>query len=102
MYKRALQKDLRCGECYYRLSLTEIKLSNYGDAVKWLRRAVELQPNNTDAITKLADFYMQGAIQIPAQRAFLIGEVKDLSDKLIALPNPDSFDGHRLKGEWTW
>lgn len=97
MYKRALQQDLRFGEGYYRLALTEIKLSNYGEAVKWLRRAVELQPTNTDAITKLADFYMQAAIQFPAQRTFLIGEVKDLSDKLIGL-NPDSFDGHRLKG----
>src|SRR5277367_4315857 len=73
MYKRALQKDLRFGEGYYRLALTEIKLTNYGEAVKWLRRAVELQPNNTDAITKLADFYMQAAIQYPQQRTFLIG-----------------------------
>jgi tetratricopeptide (TPR) repeat protein len=98
MYRRALQKDLRFGEAYYRLALTEIKLGNYGEALKWLRRAVELQPTNTDAITKLADLYLQGAMTVATQRSFLIGEVKDLSDKLLKL-NPDSYDGHRLKGQ---
>src|SRR5579864_4587325 len=66
MYKRALQKDMRFGEAYYRLALTELKLSNYGDAMRWLQRAVELQPNNTDAITKLADLYLYASMQVPA------------------------------------
>ena len=78
--------------------MTEIKLANYGEALKWLRRAVELQPTNTDAITKLADLYLQGAMSVAAQRTMLLAEVKDLSDKLLKL-NPDSFDGHRLKGQ---
>ncbi len=98
MYRRALQKDLRFGEAYYRLALTEIKLGNYGQSVNELRRAVELQPANTDAITKLADLYMQAAMTLPTQKTILLGEVKDLSDKLLKL-NPDSFDGHRLKGQ---
>ena len=98
MYRRALQKDGRYGEAYYRLALTEIKLGDYGDAFKWLRRAVELQPTNTDAITKLADLYLQGAMQSAPQRTVLLGDVKDLSEKLLKL-NPDSFDGHRLKGQ---
>ncbi len=98
MYRRAVQKDGRFGEAYYRWALTEIKLGNYGEAFKELRRAVELQPTNTDAITKLADLYMQGAAQDSPQRSFLLGEVKDLADKLLQL-NPDSFDGHRLKGQ---
>src|SRR5882724_1491814 len=53
MYRRALQKDLRFGEAYYRMALVSLKLASYGDAARTLRRAVELQPNNTDAITKL-------------------------------------------------
>src|ERR1700722_5597086 len=52
MYRRALQKDLRSGEAYYRLGLADLKLSAYGDASRMLRRAVELQPNNADATTK--------------------------------------------------
>ena len=58
MYRRALQKDLRFGEAYYRLALAEINLAAYGDAVRSLRRAVELEPDNTDAAVKLADIYM--------------------------------------------
>src|SRR5665213_4002737 len=63
MYRRALQKDLRFGEAYYRLALTEIQLASYGDAVRSLRRAVKLQPNNADASVKLADIYMVAATQ---------------------------------------
>src|SRR5579862_430802 len=44
MYRRALQKDLKFGEAYYRLALADIKLAAYGDAVRALRRAVELEP----------------------------------------------------------
>lgn len=100
MYKRAIQKDMRFGEAYYRLALTELKLQNYGDALRGLRRAVELQPNNTDAITKLADLYLLAAAQSksPEQVPQLLSDVKDLADKLLA-QNPDSFDGHRLKGQ---
>jgi tetratricopeptide (TPR) repeat protein len=98
MYKRALQKDMRFGEAYYRLALTEIKLANYGEALRELRRAVELQPTNSDAMMKLADLYLQAAVTIPQQRTVLLGDVKDLADKLLKL-NPDSFDGHRLKGQ---
>jgi tetratricopeptide (TPR) repeat protein len=98
MYRRALQKDLRFGEGYYRLALTEIKLGNYGEALKWLRRAVELQPTNTDAIMKLADLYLQAALTIPQQRTLLLADVKELGEKLLKL-NPDSFDGHRLVGQ---
>jgi len=98
MYKRALQKDMRFGEAYYRLGLTELKLGGYGDALRWLRRAVELQPTNTDAITKLADLYLLAATQPNNQQKLLLDEVKDLSGKLLQ-QNSESYDGHRLKGQ---
>src|ERR1700722_16419964 len=63
MYRRALQKDLRYGEAYYRLALADIKLAAYGDAVRSLHRAVELQPENSDAVVKLADIYMLAIAQ---------------------------------------
>src|SRR5487761_2391668 len=98
MYRRALQKDMRFGEAYYRLGLTELKLGGYGEALRWLRRAVELQPTNTDAITKLADLYMLASTQAGTQQKPLLDEAKDLSDELLQ-QNPDSFDGHRLRGQ---
>src|SRR6266404_3513065 len=98
MYRRALQKDLRFGEAYYRLALTDLKLAAYGEAGKMFRRAVELQPTNTDAITKLADLYLVASTQDTSHSADLLKEVKDLSDKLLQ-QNPDSFEGHRLRGQ---
>src|ERR1700676_3107977 len=75
MYRRALQKDLRFGEAYYRLALADIKLAAYGDAVRALRRAVELEPANTDAAVKLSDILMIAIGQDRDHGADLIKEV---------------------------
>src|SRR5580692_6302678 len=72
MYRRALQKDLRYGEAYYRIGLTDLKLQAYAEAAKALLRAVELQPNNADAATKLADLYLVAATQGGPQQGALI------------------------------
>jgi tetratricopeptide (TPR) repeat protein len=98
MYRRALQKDLRDGEAYYRLALADLKLAAYGDAVRALRRAVELLPDNTEASVALADIYMIAATQDPAHVGELAKDVKELTDKLLE-KNPNSFDGHRLQGQ---
>ena len=98
MYRRALQKDLRFGEAYYRLALTDMKLAAYGDAVRMLVRAVDLQPDNTDAATKLADLYLLASTQDPAHAEQLTKDAKDLADKLLK-QNATSFDGHRLYGQ---
>ncbi len=98
MYRRALQKDLRFGEAYYRLGLTDLKLANYGDAARMLRRAVELQPANADAATKLADLFLLASTQDAAHAPELLKEVTELSGKLLQ-QNPNSYDGHRIQGQ---
>ena len=98
MYRRALQKDLRFGEAYYRLALAELKLASYGDAVRALRRAVELQPKNTDAAVKLADIYLVASVQDPAHAGELSKEIKQLTDRLLEM-DPNSYEGHRLLGQ---
>ncbi len=98
MYRRALQKDLRFGEAYYRLALADIKLAAYGDAVRSLRRAVELEPDNTDAALKLADILTVAIAQDRAHSEDLMKEVKQLADKLLQ-KDPNSYDGHRLEGQ---
>lgn len=95
MYRRALQKDLKFGEAYYRLGLTELKLSSYGNAAHMLRRAVELQPANADAITKLADLYVLSAYSDHQHAAQPAKDARELADKLVQL-DPKSYDGHRL------
>ncbi|MDP8990318.1 MAG: tetratricopeptide repeat protein, partial [Acidobacteriota bacterium] len=98
MYRRALQKDLRFGEAYYRLALTEISLASYGEAVRSLRRAVELQPDNADAAVKLADIYMLAATQDKGNSQEYLKEAKELADKLLQ-KNAKSYDGHRIEGQ---
>jgi len=98
MYRRAVQKDLRYGEAYYRLALTDLKLGAYGDAVRMLVRAVDLQPTNVDAITKLADLYLLASTQDHAHSASEEKDAKDLVDKLLKM-DPRSYDAHRILGE---
>src|SRR5258708_26212926 len=96
MYRRALQQDLRYGEAYYRLALTDLKLAAYGDAARAFRRAVELQPDNSDAASKLADIYMLASTQDASHATDMQKEARELAEKLLQ-QHPDSFDGHRLE-----
>jgi tetratricopeptide (TPR) repeat protein len=98
MYRRALLKNRLFGEGYYRLGLTDLKLSAYGDAAKMLRNAVDLEPKNSDAKTKLADLYLLASVQDRQHADQLRAEVKDLAAKLLS-QDPHSFDGHRLNGQ---
>src|SRR6185312_880231 len=94
MYRRALQKDLRFGDAYYRLALADIKLAAFGDAVRALRRAVELEPDNADAAVKLSDILLVAVNQDRDHGEDLIKEVKQLADRLLK-KDPNSYDGHR-------
>ncbi len=98
MYRSALLKDLRFGEAYYKLGLTDLKLGAFSDAVQKLRRAVELEPNNTDAASALVDLYLLAASRDRQNSASLVKDAGQLADKLLA-QNPNSFDGHRLRGQ---
>jgi len=98
MYRRALQKDLRYGEAYYRLGLTDIKLAAFGDAARALRRAVELQPDNIDAATHLADIFVVASLQDQARGTDLRKEARELAQKILQ-QHPDSYEGHRILGQ---
>src|SRR5579863_4074286 len=82
MYRSALVKDKRFGEAYYRLALADLKLGALSDSVQALRRAVELQPNNVDAATKLADLYLLASVQDHKNSAQLTKDAAELADKL--------------------
>ncbi len=98
LYRRALQKDLRFGEAYYRLGLTDLKLGAYGDASHMLQRAVDLQPTNADAATKLGDLYMLASAQDAQHTADYQKEVSELAARLIDKAS-DPYDGHRFYGQ---
>jgi tetratricopeptide (TPR) repeat protein len=98
MYKKALSKDQLFGEAYYRMALADLQLGAAGEAVGMLRRAVELQPNNTDAAVQLANIYLFASTQDQQHAAQLLEEAATLSSKMLA-KDPNSFDGHRLAGQ---
>lgn len=98
MYRSALKQDMRFGEVYYRLGLTDLKLAAYGDAVRMLIRAVELEPNNADAAAKLANLYILAALQEAQHSAELLSSAKDMAEKLVT-SDARSFEGHRLLGQ---
>lgn len=97
MYRNALRKDMKYGEAYYRAALTELKLGRIGEAAHSLHRAVELQPNNLDAINRLINLYLNAYLGDRKKPKQLVTELKTLSDKL-AKSHPSSFEYHRLMG----
>lgn len=97
MYKRALTKDKRYGEAYYRLALTELKLNDAGAAIRDFYRAAELQPENTDATTKLIDLFLAAYTLSPSEGRQIRTELEGIQKKLLA-SNPNSYDGLRVKG----
>ena len=40
LYRKALQKDLKNPEAYYRLALVDLKTRQFADAARWLQRSV--------------------------------------------------------------
>ncbi|HSP67474.1 MAG TPA: tetratricopeptide repeat protein [Bryobacteraceae bacterium] len=98
MYKKALSKDQRFGEAYYRLALTDLKLGSLGEAVGMFRRAVELQPDNMDAAVQLANIYLFASTQDQKNGPELIEEGATLVEKILT-KDPNSYDGHRLAGQ---
>src|SRR5688572_28125387 len=80
MYRKALSKDLKYGEAYYRLGLAELRLQNWPAAVRSLRRAIELQPENEEAHSKLGDLYMAAYLNNAQRPPVLLSEIRDLAD----------------------
>ena len=97
IYSKVIQKDPKYGEAYYSLSLNEIKAGRYGDALRALRRASELQPENEDAHTRLGDLYLALYLSDPARFKQFLTEMEQLADKLLRA-NPSSYTAIRMRG----
>jgi tetratricopeptide (TPR) repeat protein len=99
MYRKALSKNLKYSEAYYRLGLTDMKVGAIGEALGMFRRAVDdPKYDNSDAVVQLANIYLFAASQQPEQRAQFLEEAAGLTEKLLA-KDPNSYDGRRLSGQ---
>ena len=97
IYRRALQKDRRYGEAYYRLALSEQQMGRIPQAVEAFRRAVELQPENQDAYGHLADLYLAIYLHDPSHPAQILEDLQSLTEQ-AEQHFPQSFDISRVKG----
>ncbi|MGA2880795.1 MAG: tetratricopeptide repeat protein [Bryobacteraceae bacterium] len=97
LYRRALAKDLRSPDAWYRLGLVNARLGELPEARRDFSRAMELDPENIDAVIQLGNldlaFYL---LDPPGGRVFLA----DLQEITIRILKKDSrsFDGLRFSG----
>jgi tetratricopeptide (TPR) repeat protein len=97
MYRRALTKDMRYADAWYRLALTNLQLHIPGEARRDFLRAMEMDPGNTDAIVKLGDIDMVFYLLDPRANRVLLTDLQDLAQQLFK-KDPKSFDGLRFSG----
>lgn len=99
LYQKAIAKDKTYGEAYYREGLNLLdsrEMANTVGAAQYLRRAVDLQPDNADAETKLAEIYLTAYSTDPKKFKGLLPEVRELDTKILQ-HDANSFNGMRLK-----
>jgi tetratricopeptide (TPR) repeat protein len=100
-YKKAIQKDSKFGEAYYRLGLAELKTDQVREAYGALSNANAFLPDRADVKVAFGDFLMLAYISNKSRPAFLYTQLVKLSDNLIA-KDPNSYDGLRYKGALAW
>ena len=102
LYRKAIAKEKTNAEAYYRegLNLMDEAAGNSAkllDAAGYLRRAVDLKPDNFDATTKLTEIYLLFYASDQKKFRTFGPEISDLTAKILKA-NPNSFDGTRLQG----
>jgi tetratricopeptide (TPR) repeat protein len=76
-----------------------LKLSAPGEAYRSLIRAVELQPNNADALIKTADIEIMAASQSTGQQQEqFLDEAEGRGKKIVGLKD-GTYDGNRILGQ---
>jgi len=82
MYLNAIKADPRFGEAYYKLALTNLQLGALAEAVGNLQRAIEMQPENMDAHSKLSDIYLNAYSQNPTKYKNVMTDIRDLAARM--------------------
>jgi len=97
LYRRALNKDLRSPDAWYRLGLVHTKLGALPDAHKDFSRAIELDPANYDAVIQLGDLDLAFYLLDPSSGRPYLADLKDITARLLKRDSR-SFDGLRFSG----
>ena len=97
LYRRAIAKDQRSPDAWYRLGLVNAKLGELPEARRDFSRAMELNPANTDAIVELGDLDLAFYLLDPAGGRTFLADLKNLTERLLKTDSR-SFDGLRFSG----
>ena len=106
MYRRALTKDMRNADAWYRLGLTNMKLNILPEARRDFSRAMEIAAKDTDpqaativtdSTVKLGDIDLVYYMADMRGNKALLTEIKELTQTLLK-KDPKSFDGLRFSG----
>lgn len=96
LYQKVLTKDKKNAEAYYKGGLNLLDEGKPREATQYLRRAVDLQPANTQAEAKLAEIYLAAYLSAPDRLKQLRPEIDDLEKKIVQ-HDPNSFDALRIE-----
>ncbi len=97
LYKKAIQKEPKSGEAFYRLALADLKLGKIPDAYQALSAASSLSTDNDEIQSVFADFCFEIYLIDPKHPKSMYDKVAKSSESLLA-KNKNSYDGLRLKG----
>jgi tetratricopeptide (TPR) repeat protein len=97
LYRRALAKDLRSPQAWYRLGLVNAKLGALQDARKDFSRAMELDPGNPDAVVQLGDLDLAFYLLDPPDGRGFLADLQEIAGRILK-KDPRSFDGLRFAG----
>jgi tetratricopeptide (TPR) repeat protein len=97
LYRRALAKDLRSPDAWYRLGLVNARLGELPESRKDFSRAMDLDPENTDAIVQLGDLDLAFYLLDPRAGRAYVADLQEITGRLLK-KDPRSFDGLRFSG----
>jgi tetratricopeptide (TPR) repeat protein len=96
-YRKALQKNPNSGEAYYRLALVELRQGHSAAAYGELQRAVELTPDNIQAVFRLGQLALRSYTADPNHPPQLFQQAKTSADTLLG-KQPVGYEGNLLQG----
>ena len=97
LYRKAIQRDPKSGEAYYRLALADLKLGKIGEAYQALSEASAFSAGNEEIQSVFADFCFEIYVLDPKRPKGLYDKVANVAQQLLD-KNQHSYDGLRLKG----
>lgn len=96
-YRKAIQKDSKSAEAYYKLGLAQRRGNENGAAFDSFLHATSLNPEFVEAQAELGDLYLGSYLTAPVKNASLYEKIARIADWLLA-KDPKSFAGLRLRG----